>query len=431
MKTNLITALAFAGTLAIATTSCTNEDTMGATMMPADDDVTILATDTLQVKAYTELEDTVYTGNQTYLMLGNLQDPIFGSTNCSFFAKFSNTSYSKFKEGAIIDSVVLTLGLDTNAKRFYGDSTNICSVDVYAVTTPMDYSKRYYQTFDISPYVGNKIGTATFIPNVADTAIKFSLDNEYGELIMAAQADTTFDEKVCGLYFKASDDNQGNCLMKIKYNSSFTEYNVYYHCEGDEAESSALYSVSVTDTRFSMAEHDYSNTCFYEQLLKPSTIQDSYLYLQCLGGTRVKLEFPDIAKFNNFADKYFILSRAELILPLADTAVSGEDEYSAIGKLACLGLYPNGSQKYFSEFLTSSNSLITIGRSYKSGTYNINLTTRIKDLLDTYSLGSTPDYSIYLYPYGRAWDFERSIINSPSHPDKPMRLVVEYITYNR
>jgi hypothetical protein len=59
------------------------------------------------------------------------------------------------------------------------------------------------------------------------------------------------------------------------------------------------------------------------------------------------------------------------------------------------------------------------------------MTGRIQNLLNLYAAGKEPTYKIYLYPSNRVSDFTRSVINTPVNKENPMRLVVEYLKYER
>ena len=99
-------------------TACENDETMGTDLMPSTDRPGIVVTDTIDIKAETLIDDSVYSSYQSHLLVGRLNDPVFGTTEAAFCAKFSNTSYGKFPNDAICDSVILSLGLDSTITHF-------------------------------------------------------------------------------------------------------------------------------------------------------------------------------------------------------------------------------------------------------------------------------------------------------------------------
>ena len=188
--------------------ACENQDEMGRGIIPETDYAAVTVTDTVEVEAFTEYDDTLYAAYKNYMTAGIILDPVFGKTETSFAIKFSNTSYSKYKEGAIADSVVLNLGLDTTQQRFYGDSLSTCKLLVYPVIKVMEQTKRFYQNTDFEEYYDKTpVGEVEFSPAQIKNKLTIKLDKSYGEQIIKATADTTFDEKICGLYFKPSEEN--------------------------------------------------------------------------------------------------------------------------------------------------------------------------------------------------------------------------------
>lgn len=437
-----IFAAAFAAMFAIG---CTNDSNLGSDILPSTDKPNIIVIDTVTIKTCTITGDTIDAGQQNTLIVGELKDNVFGKTSASFAAQFSNSSYGIFPEGAICDSVVLTLGVSGN--KYYGDSTVTTSLDVYKISSPIYADSVYKWDFDASTIIGDKISNLTFVPANCDSVISFNLDKTYGDEIIAACQNETYEDQIYGIVVKPADDNQGNCIIKSYYNNDATEYIVYYHLEGDEQSSSVIFSISqYYDARFNMFSNDFSSAAFYQQLQDEDFI-DENLYLQCMGGTKIKVEFPYLKNFNNLDGKYLLLSRAQLICPLGDTIMDGIN-YAPMNNIVCQGQYKNTNlTKYFDEFLLTTTSSYydsdgtlqyytssTLKYLYYDATnhqYSINLTERVEDLLETYKNGSEPDYDIYLYPDGRVADFRRAILNSPTNSSNPMKLVVEYVIYDK
>ncbi len=435
----------FAAAVAMLAMGCTNDSEMGADLVPSTDKPGIMVLDTITVKTYMMHGDTIDSGMQNALLVGKLEDDVFGKNSASFAAQFSNTSYGKFPDGAICDSVVLTLGF--SGKKYYGDSTKVTSLDVYKINTPIYADTIYKWDFDLSTIVSDKIGQSQFVPSECDTAIYFNLDPAYGQEIIEAVQNETFEDEIYGIAIKPSDDNQGNCIIKTYYNSDETQYVVYYHVEGDEESTGVIFSISqYYDARFNMFDNDFSNSAF-GTILDNESDDTELLYLQCMGGTKIRIDIPYIESLNKIDGKYIMISRAQLICPLGDTTMSGID-YDPIPNIVCQGEFKSsGLTKYFNEFIyTTSSSYYdsdgnlayytssTLKYMYYDATnhqYTINLTARVEDMLETYANGKIPDYDIFIYPDGRVADFRRSILNSPTNSSNPMKLVLEYVVYDK
>ncbi len=427
MKTSLFVTLLSAGVISSVTIGCQNEEGMGKGIMPDSDLAKVDLVETIDIEAHTELEKPVPSVNMSYMLVGKLNDPKFGTTETSFACKFSNTSYGKFAEGAVCDSVVLTLGVDTNSDYYYGDSLSNVTLEVYRLTDPfLNDDVAYTNDFEIEGKYdeSSPLADTTFLPKDIDTCLKFYLDKAYGDTIIKHIQAVTFDDNVFGLYFRAKDTGSDGSIIKFYRSSSFTQYVVYYHVDGkDSTSSSVVFSIQSVDRTLNLSKHDYSGV--------DVLTDNKYVYLQAIVGTRVRIDITGLGKLNR--GKYFSVRNARLVAPLADSAESQQSKYPAIDYYVCWGTKKaddtdlrTDTVPTFPEF-HSNGSLLVFTRDVATNSYYLNLTGRINDLLDYYDRGEEVPYYIYLYPNGRTTDFKRSMICSPTHPETPMKLIVEYV----
>lgn len=415
---------------------CNDDDNIGENLFPSQDKPSIYVTDTVEINACTVNEDEVYSSNQSTLILGNMNDPLFGTTTASFCAQFSNDTYGTFSSDAVADSVVLTLGLDTTAQRFYGDSTIAMKLNVYSLKDRIYYDSSYLHTIDLpSMCYSELLGAAEFVPSECDSMISITLNASYGDSIIKYVNADTFEDDVFGLFVQPDQNIPGGCLAKIISSSSYTQYTVYYHTVSSPTtqESISFSIISASDSRISAFKHDYSGTVFGSEMSQENGYQDSVLYLQCGAGTKLKIELPDLSKFNSFEGKYLIVNRAQLICPLADSAFAMQGSFNPIDEIVFMGEYADYSTTYsFSEYVNSSTSVVTpISYDEDNRRYSINMTARVDDLLKTYLAGGTPEYDMMIYPNGRMFDFSRSVICSPTNKTSPMKLIVEYVVFDK
>ena len=352
-----------------------------------------IVVDTIEVRAYTELEKPVNSSNTTYMLLGMFKDPVFGVTETSFACKFSNSSYGSYEKGDICDSLILTMGVDTTANYFYGDSISDITVDVFRLTEPIVDTIDYYNNYDINgKYDATPIATTTFKPCEIDSMITFKVNKDFGDLVIKNTLDTTFDKNICGLYFRAT---QGNSIVKFYRSSNNTQYVLYHHVPA-ETETETVTSSSV---------------------------------IYC---TRIRIDILGVEKINR--GKYFSLRGAHLIAPLADSTVSAQKNYPAIDYVVCAGIDKASERDtVFNEFVLNMGgtaSINILSRDVANNCYRLNMTGRVADLLDLAAKGEEPEYYIYLYPNARTTDFNRSVICSPVNKQTPMKLVVEYANYD-
>lgn len=412
---------------------CTNEENMGGDLVPPSDRTVVHVIDTVTVRAYTELEDTVTISGSKLLIAGASCDPIFGNTTASFAAKFSNTSYTKFKEGMFCDSLVLTLGLDTNIQRFYGDSLQEVTMNVYRIVDSLSIYKSYDQYFDIAPYLDPEpLATTTFVPNKADTLVSFRLPVDYGNMVIKSVRDTTFDENCCGFYFTLQSSNT---MVRFSTLSKFTEYSLYYRGESDTASKEAVFSIGSKDQTLAFFNHDYSNSKFASQLDNPHQYQDTALYLQSMVGTKIRLEFPYMESLKGLAGKYSVITNARLIMPLCDSLSALEDKYQPINFFVVGGKTANGLVVNVADFVTQVNGSSPwrtfFTRDYKNRRYQLNLTNYLIKQIKNIDNDNSLYYNLYISSNGIISDFSRSVINSPTSANNPMKLVIEYVEFEK
>ena len=409
--------------------ACDNDETMGTELMPETDHPGIVVTDTIDIKAATVLDNKVYSTNQSHLLVGSNTDPVFGKSNAAFFAKFSNTSYGKFPSGSICDSVVLSLGLDSTAVHFHGNTSATNSIDVYTLTSKIYADSSYYSNFNYQEIISDSpIASIEFTPTNTLKEIRANLPVDFGQRVINCSRDTTFDANFYGLCF--TPGNESSCIVKTSRNNNNIKYSVYYHCEGDTASTAVTFSVATTNACASFFNHDYTGTN-----IPSDSESDTLVYLQSMSGTKIKVDLSDIRKYSKLTDKHFALMRADLIMPV-DSTISDIRTFAPIDAIACIGnKKSDGSLTYFEEFITydSYNGTQIVANYFESNRcrYNINVTNRINARLELYNKDMEPDYDLFIYPHARTSDFSRTVINAPSKKSSPMKLVIQYTVFEK
>ena len=110
-------------------TSCKKDPyTLGLSLLPPTDTLTVKTSDTATIIAYSVIQDSIRSDKTTTNMLGSLYDPVFGLTTASFCTQFLLSSEgTDFGINPVLDSVVLMLKYNS----LYGDSNALQRVRVY------------------------------------------------------------------------------------------------------------------------------------------------------------------------------------------------------------------------------------------------------------------------------------------------------------
>lgn len=145
-------------TLVIIFTSCVDTlDKIGFSIQPENDRVQV-GTDTLTLSSRTIQVDSVFSRTK-YPILGEYVDPVFGSIRSDYVGEFYLSENQVFKDGAVIDSVRLTISYTS----LIGDSLSPMKLAVYRVIEALPKNHNY-TNFDPKTKVDMSapLGTKTF-----------------------------------------------------------------------------------------------------------------------------------------------------------------------------------------------------------------------------------------------------------------------------
>ena len=246
--------------------------------------------------------------------LGQLEDPILGLNSGEIFAQYGPFpgNYAEKFVGAILDSVVLTLILDSAG--FYGDHTAMQSLAVARLIEPMRMDTSYY-TFQDFPAESSLLGEKNnFVPSlspgflvitpdssVVDSVspyIRIPLDNSLGLDVLSMDsvdyADAEkFAEKFRGLKIYSTSPSAG--MLAVKLDAVFSEIDIYYHTATEDSLVFPIHPLSGY-TASNRQVKDYSGS-FVEQHI--GVENDSLFFVQSTGGLNLEVELPDISSLGD------------------------------------------------------------------------------------------------------------------------------------
>lgn len=437
-KALIFSALAIIGLACSKTT-----EKIGNGLLPENDHMTALFTDTIEIVCHSEIIDSMATKNLNTLLLGSMVDPIMGRTNAGFVTQLHLSAPNQhFGENPVVDSVILQLGIS----GFYGDTTTMQTVHVYELADSLSVNEDYYQLSDtdvkpidlangyqytFQPYtIGQIVGTDT----LSNAVIRIPLDNSFGEQLM--NADTSyyssadqFKEFLYGLKVCCESVSQdgGFCYIAPLLND-VTVLQLYYHESSEEANGRRYnYYITSTDTYYSQYEHDYTlgSPEFTQQVLEhDSAMGQQVLYLQSTGGVRSLIQFPHLSQWDDSlaeAGQHIIINEAKLILPTS-SLIEDSSVYASISSLALLSLNEDGSTIVLPDYYE--------GTSYYGGSYssdNKSVTFRISEFMQRVMQGLYESRGLYLSITGAAYNGQRWIIAGPeAEEENRLRCEVKY-----
>jgi hypothetical protein len=219
-----------------------------------------------------------------------------------------------------------------------------------------------------------------------------------------------------GLYIESQPLQSGGGLVYLKANASLLH--LYYHT-ADTDSLSSYYQLTNNSADVPYFEHNYTNAWFADHL-NQENVEDSLIFVQPTGGTKVKIEVPSL---DNWADSTnYVINKATLTFH-ADTTMSDFHQYPMPNQLFLKIIKDDGSEAFP---VDSQLSLSYYGGIYNSAdaTYTFNITQHLQAILD----GTVQNLGFYLVPVTRKESAERVVLKG-SKSSQPIQLEVNYTRY--
>jgi len=315
-RIHLSYSLLFAFILFAAFASCKKDPyELGKSLLPPSDTLNLNTNDTTTIVAYSILQDSVRTDETTTSLLGSIQDPVFGNTTAGFYTQLRlSLENPDFGTNPVLDSVVMLLSY----AAMYGDTNALQHIRVFEMSQNIFADSSYYSVNHASTY-NNVLADMTFKPDPTDSVkvdtvktaphLRINLSNithYFGNKILTAPDDakltnTSFLNYMKGLYFETVPRSSGGNLVGFNPYGSMTKLVVYYHNNASDSLQFSLL-INTLSARFNTFNHyGYmgADPALRTQVIShDTTLGKNKLYLQGLGGIKIRLRFPYIKNLN-------------------------------------------------------------------------------------------------------------------------------------
>lgn len=397
--------------------SCEDEpDLIGLGLQPQNDRLGLAYSDTTSIVAYSMIEDSLRS-NFSPSLLGTYNDPVFGNTSASIFtqARLSDNNVT-FGSNPTFDSLVMFLPY-TGSYMYNSiyEKPYPLNIKIYEVDQKMSSDSIYYGD-KLLPYVNTVLANLTFTPNTKDSivyngeklppmlVVKFSNNILGNKLLNAAPANFTdndaFTSFMKGLFIKAmplatNQQNKGSILYFNLYNSPLAKMTLYYKKNVTDTFSSKYNFVfnekNIKYTNFNHYGYTNAHPDLKNQIgiggVPDTSLGQQKLYLQSMGGIKLKLKFPYLREWVN--NKKIIVNEAVLVLKNADL----NDKNTPPNLLAILKLVANGKTELLPDFYAEGPSFFDATYNSTSREYRIRITRYIQQMLNT----NEADYGLYMF----------------------------------
>ncbi len=398
---------------------------IGKDILPPGDELLLGFNQETKIKSYTVSVDSVlsdenqFSSARPHCLLGSYIDPVFGLSKASFLTQIRlSENVDDFGDNFKLDSVVLYL----NLVSIYGEKRQHegHEIFIYQLSDSLIKDSTYYADMDVSGFFDeeNVLAHFNYTPSYKDTILAIPLDLSPFETILNDTnnypiSNESFHNAFMGLYLTSTTVQNMGSILSFNLLDESSKLTLYYHNYPESpfipasAHSQFDFVINEKCARINLFDHDHA--------LAPNPIphideyneNDTLIYVQSMGGLKVKLEFPDINEI--LGTDNIVISKARLVIPVLENST---EMFSPPTNLNLRYITDSGSDEYLPDLYSNG----VFYNEYFDGVYNttinayeFNIAIYVQDLIN----GGLPDKGIYLTPY------------SPTNVTTPNRVILK------
>ena len=354
-------------TIIIFLSACDESSELGLEVQPNSDKIEIFnnsLTQSGQLPSFiltTESVDSLRSDEPSSLLLGSIDDPIFGENISSFLTQIS-LSQSNIDLGSnpIVDSVVLSYSYS----GYYGDLTSLNNIQVNYSDEKIYKDSIYYSNQDFSNFfTGSQdlLLDFTISPDSSSSPLlSMSLDNSIGQQILdlgnSNMADNQTFQENFGSFWISEMSLNSNGVVYLNASGSNSSFTVYYHNDDND-------SLELT---FVLDGESARVNLFNEKPLSNLLVNESRSYIQSMAGFQTKIELQNI----NYIDS--ILSNKAINQVTLSFNVIEDGIYSPHQNLSLVRVDSSGNNIFLKDLTVEGAS--HFGGELDNNSYEFNIT---------------------------------------------------------
>lgn len=396
--------------------------------------------DTVTVSTSTMKFDSLATSSATRMLIGQYNDPVFGTVKASSYAQVLPTSYT-IDSDSEYDSIVLYLKPDS---YYYNDTLLTNNIKIRRITEDLkpDNGETYFYNTSTIAYDSTNLGDISFTPRpITADSLEIKLSDSLGTEIFENLQDKLivnddeFKNFLKGIAF-IPDDNDDGSIIGYSYDTASTYIRLYHSIpESDERVQ------SYTDLQINMLD---SPTPFFVSITSKDPIEplqtltdkeidlkseDSYdlSFIQSGVGIAMKISFPHIKRLYDINGSGTVL---DAVLKIKPAEQSYDDNLMLNSTLSVFKVDQNNS---LTEQLTIDGAtavtatLNTDNQEFNEIYYEIPLSTYIEEILTE---SPETNESLILFPYDYISEVNRFILQGNSQDSFETVLEITYAIYD-
>lgn len=427
--------------------ACTKpEANLGINLADEDNLLNVQGIDTFTVRAYTIREDSIRSDNFNPGLVGAYVDPVFG------FAKASHVTELRVPPGSgnpvfvtpgtalsdvVVDSVVLSLSyhsnLPTASVGLYGND-GPQYFQVFEVTDSLSINDAVYHTRDVNIVAQDLVlpGFNVRRPKPNDTTIiggslalpelRLRLRNEIGERLIAINGGqgltgNALISELKGLLITVDEQAFNPYGSGIVYFDTFTQLSrltMFYRNTATQDTTSFGLVLRNNSGKFNLFEqfHELGSPSLVQQILEGDTTAGARdLYIQAMGGTKVRIDLPYIESLRG--TEGVAINLAALTVPVRMESIG---RFAPPPNMFIFGITDAGNAFLIDDQLDGSGF---VGGFFdpEAGHYRFTISRYLQQVLN----GSRPFNGLEIVTTGAAFSANRVVLNGPDYPDPVSR----------
>lgn len=404
----------------------------------------VILIDTLTVDMSTINFDSLVTSNQSRILIGNYEDPIYGKIKSNSYFQLAAESYALKSSGSdtettnyVFDSISMILKYDN---YYYGDTTKVQTFDIHRLTQkvkPNIEDKSFYNNSTLT-YSNESLGTISYKPRpVGKDSINIKMSSTFGAALfqkLKKKEITDFDsfnEYLNGLVLVPSTSNSSSVTGFHVTTSKVRMYYSKYQADTEEVPFVIDFTIKDATKQFNAISSDKTGTLLENLPASTGTLSSSLTnrqgFIQSGAGVACRIDFPNIKQLKFISAKGAIVDAQMLIKPVNNT-------YSEKYPLAdSLKVYVADNLNRISASLVNAAGTAVFGTlNKKSDEFNENIGYTIpigaflqKELTKT----SASRSSLILTLPGISKSVNRVVLGDQKHLNNKIQIKIYYITY--
>ena len=372
--------------------SCTDPNNLGLEVQPESDIITFNVTENFTwQEGFTISEDSLPSDETLSLLLGQINDPIFGENSAEFITQILLSANNNIiGENPEVDSVILSYSYS----GYYGELEDFSSVNVQEIDFDIFKDSVYYSNSFNLENTNSLVNTFAIKKENESPFLKISLKNTFGQKILdfgetTLQENDVFLQNFRGLHVTA---NSQNTILYLNPSGLNTKLVIYYHNSSQDS----------LELEFQLDNNTARVNLFNDKNNFSILNDQSYKYIQSMAGYKLLVNINGLDSIKKVLSGKSI-NKAIMTFTIADDS---QIDYPAHEKLLLVRLDDEDRNIFLTDYIIEGESYF--GGTLQNGEYNFNITRYLYQLINNNSYTN----KLYLLPTGSTVNANRSILNN-------------------